>query len=699
MKTNILMFTLCLSLSAYSQITELDPKLEYEDGKYVYTCNGVAILTRVADRELTSTEIERVKNEYLAIYGSLSNPNRIKPSDILSPATTKYNCHGYAWHMTEGHPNDKVWINDWVVIDPYNGYPNLQKYWSESIPNAKNECFIEIDASLKDYADKILYNINNEHSAIQSDSGKYISKWGWGPLIKHHPETVHYHKIMKYYIRKPTISGHEYVCSGGGTFTLNDPRPHTITWQLYPAGSFSFTPYPYSIETTVQTTGTGNHQVTVYERAPNGTNATLSAYSNAGTPNSTLIDSKTIKPCVPPSISGQYYICSAGAFSMNPGQTTVDTNQTQWSVTGTGFSLTKNTGKSTTVNVSSINGQTGTLTGTVGGFTCTYPLIADCEIIDDIIEIDGPESFCSSATFSIDGMPTSPLYNYTVDWTVKRKNNYYAPFPTYPNTQKSIPITIDYWEPDIFDFTAVVKDRTGTIRKTCTHSAYGGLLSFVFGVLDWSTASGQSGQLSMSKQDKIYFPPYGASDIVYINSYTVNGTVYYPKVRYSNAYFWSGCYGEEVDVSIVNNTTPNQLYITVPSDCEGCEGEIWINFYDDCGWGDDFYIPFEMLVPSPSSSSPSSFPSLAYPNPVSDILHIDIDQYKIEMDNVIGKSQQTINFDIRLYDGQGNMLRQTFSKDGTVQFNVSNLLNGIYYLHIYDGINDKPEMKQIVVQH
>jgi hypothetical protein len=30
---------------------------------------------------------------------------------------------------------------------------------------------------------------------------------------------------------------------------------------------------------------------------------------------------------------------------------------------------------------------------------------------------------------------------------------------------------------------------------------------------------------------------------------------------------------------------------------------------------------------------------------------------------------------------------------------VANLPNGIYYLHIYDGVNAKPEMRQIVVEH
>jgi hypothetical protein len=33
-----------------------------------------------------------------------------------------------------------------------------------------------------------------------------------------------------------------------------------------------------------------------------------------------------------------------------------------------------------------------------------------------------------------------------------------------------------------------------------------------------------------------------------------------------------------------------------------------------------------------------------------------------------------------------------------VQFNVSNLPVGIYYLHVYDGVNSKPEIHKIVVE-
>ena len=83
--------------------------------------------------------------------------------------------------------------------------------------------------------------------------------------------------------------------------------------------------------------------------------------------------------------------------------------------------------------------------------------------------------------------------------------------------------------------------------------------------------------------------------------------------------------------------------------------------------------------------------SIVYPNPVSDVLSININASEIE-------SPTGLSFDIRLYDALGNILRQQKPKDGTIEFNVANLPNGVYYLHIYDGVNEKPEMRQIVVE-
>jgi len=43
-------------------------------------------------------------------------------------------------------------------------------------------------------------------------------------------------------------------------------------------------------------------------------------------------------------------------------------------------------------------------------------------------------------------------------------------------------------------------------------------------------------------------------------------------------------------------------------------------------------------------------------------------------------------------------LRNAKNKGGSVQFDISSLLDGIYYLHVYDEISGIPEMLQIMVE-
>ena len=108
------------------------------------------------------------------------------------------------------------------------------------------------------------------------------------------------------------------------------------------------------------------------------------------------------------------------------------------------------------------------------------------------------------------------------------------------------------------------------------------------------------------------------------------------------------------------------------------------------------------LIPIKSIGTP-------YPNPATDILNIELNQetitqnqsqnYDLEQNTINDKSNIIdATYDLRLYDNLGNLLRQAVAKDGTVQFNVSNLPAGIYYLHIYDGVSEKPEIHQIMVE-
>jgi len=84
--------------------------------------------------------------------------------------------------------------------------------------------------------------------------------------------------------------------------------------------------------------------------------------------------------------------------------------------------------------------------------------------------------------------------------------------------------------------------------------------------------------------------------------------------------------------------------------------------------------------------------SYIYPNPVSETLFIDLDKIRT-------LNNSFISYNIRLYNRQGSMLHQVRVKGGIIQFNVSNLANGIYYLQIYDEISATSETHKILVRH
>lgn len=118
----------------------------------------------------------------------------------------------------------------------------------------------------------------------------------------------------------------------------------------------------------------------------------------------------------------------------------------------------------------------------------------------------------------------------------------------------------------------------------------------------------------------------------------------------------------------------------------GTEGtyRVSVRAYNGCGWSpwEDFYVDAYNHSPSP-----------AYPNPASDILNIDVG-------STSNAKTQNLTYDIRLYNAMGSMMRQTGNRgSGTVQIDVSNLPNGTYLLHIYDGVSGTPEVQRIIVKH
>ena len=163
----------------------------------VYTCQGAPVVGYHFP-EISPAEKAAALSFIAIVYETVQ---------VLSEATTSYNCHTYAYHLAEGYGNT-LWINN----------DQLSKYW--------NDCY-QITANPA-AAVKIYYA--GDHSAIPSVSGKYDSKWGPYPLIRHDPTHVpleYSPNAQVYYERLPppltvSIAGPTDLYSGQtGNYTAN----------------------------------------------------------------------------------------------------------------------------------------------------------------------------------------------------------------------------------------------------------------------------------------------------------------------------------------------------------------------------------------------------------------------------------------------------------------------------------------------
>lgn len=133
---------------------------------------------------------------------SLINENNWDAT-YIAPASGAYNCHSYAWNMSEGGPT--YWINGWdhtTIYDnpsspPSNTPSNIVNYWDGG-------GYDQISLAQTSPGDKVFYGsywvwyggkwLNKiDHSAIiSSNQGYYISKWGQLPVYEHLPTDCPY---------------------------------------------------------------------------------------------------------------------------------------------------------------------------------------------------------------------------------------------------------------------------------------------------------------------------------------------------------------------------------------------------------------------------------------------------------------------------------------------------------------------------
>lgn len=159
------------------------------------TPNGTTVpyTNILTNGELTDDEYNDIINNYSqSTYPSIQ---------IIELPTGRYNCHGYAWSKSDG--GDDLFISYTPTV-----------FWTDE----------SYEETTLNYAEKIIYPGN--HSAVKVSNTRFISKWGFGPLVEHDPDDV------------PANYG--YVSSNSLTFykratpsVIGDTRPCGSTYRVY----------------------------------------------------------------------------------------------------------------------------------------------------------------------------------------------------------------------------------------------------------------------------------------------------------------------------------------------------------------------------------------------------------------------------------------------------------------------------------
>ena len=205
----------------------------------VFTCHlGVSAQTEtpinivtpynniVPDTYVLTNGQDPVFNPYQMVVIELHLYNNYDGATIVGGPDYRYNCHAYAWHVSEG--GNLVWIGR-------HSSTAEDKYWDDG-------SYIEVPEI---EATKVSYHELGNHSAISMGGGWYQSKWGPSFLVRHklnevlrgdyfpYHETTNYHpELNKKFYRRATIIG-DVVPSCSSVYEVEGlPSYYSVTWSL-----------------------------------------------------------------------------------------------------------------------------------------------------------------------------------------------------------------------------------------------------------------------------------------------------------------------------------------------------------------------------------------------------------------------------------------------------------------------------------
>lgn len=149
----------------------------------IQTCYGQIVQVKRPE------EMAESKKQYLIEYIRRTYPG----VTVLKQPSQKYNCHSYAWNLTE-QGLVLCWI-DATIASPND---NISKFWT-------NDYF---GRSSGEATEKVFYYASDHSGVVSNDTSKCISKWGIGPLVRHDLGYGPYENMDKRYYYKGENCAH-----------------------------------------------------------------------------------------------------------------------------------------------------------------------------------------------------------------------------------------------------------------------------------------------------------------------------------------------------------------------------------------------------------------------------------------------------------------------------------------------------------
>jgi hypothetical protein len=311
--------------------------------------------------------------------------------------------------------------------------------------------------------------------------------------------------------------------------------------------------------------------------------------------------------------------------------------------------------------------------------------------------ITGLTYFCSSGTYSI--TPALPA-GWSVEWTVKRTRDAWNGVTVITQTFSTPTITL-YGDSNSYseflEISATVRASNGVSVAAPTYRAVNGPPSPHTGSLILSyIAQGSSQNVGVNSWSQPILHLNPGTTRLYIQNFRDLAGNNHTNTQFIYAYAdFDHCGSMSFDYPFLEVHLSDDMF------CSGSLiGYIDARLDNSCGFAHANSI-FRFYIQISSYLSTGVEVSL---NPETDILNIEIDLEEFAKIRTLSQETNdsenaTTTCNIRLYDILGNILRETTTKENKVAFDVSDLPEGNYFLHIYDGISDKPVIQKMIIKN